>query len=236
MSTPLDNVSTHHANMEEELEELIGSVRTRENGDALRELVTFLREEIVPHATGEEKHLYPEANELIREHGQNPTTTMSIDHEWIESTIENVTKRLEQHEGKDGGLPQELIDRLLQLKGVLSLHLDKEEEAFIPLLRAHLSEDEQQAIIDGLHEAYESEEPEELDVRDLPPRQRHKKIFNRYENLAGGSSFVLVNDHDPEPLYHQFEAEKGDEFYWSYRQKGPDAWKIEIGKQETRNE
>ncbi|EMA27822.1 DUF2249 domain-containing protein [Haloarcula japonica] len=74
---------------------------------------------------------------------------------------------------------------------------------------------------------------EELDVRDLPPAQRHEQIFEAYAELDAGSGFVLVNDHDPKPLYHQFEAEAGPEFRWTYRQQDPGEFRVLIGKAET---
>ncbi|SDR25599.1 DUF2249 domain-containing protein [Natronobacterium texcoconense] len=74
---------------------------------------------------------------------------------------------------------------------------------------------------------------EELDVRDLPPAQRHEKIFDSYADLTGGEGFVLVNDHDPKPLYHQFDAEAGPEFRWEYRKKEPGEFRVLIGKTET---
>ncbi|WP_276259036.1 DUF2249 domain-containing protein [Haloglomus litoreum] len=71
---------------------------------------------------------------------------------------------------------------------------------------------------------------EELDVRDLPPARRHERIFDGYADLEAGTGFVLVNDHDPKPLYHQFEAEAGPEFRWEYRQKEPGEFRVLIGK------
>jgi uncharacterized protein (DUF2249 family) len=81
------------------------------------------------------------------------------------------------------------------------------------------------------HEAVEV--LEELDVRELPPAQRHEQIFAAYDELEGGTGFVLVNDHDPKPLYHQFEAETGPEFRWEYRQKEPGEFRVLIGKTEA---
>lgn len=74
---------------------------------------------------------------------------------------------------------------------------------------------------------------EELDVRDLPPAQRHQQIFEKYAGLQRGEAFVLVNDHDPKPLYHQFEAEAGNEFRWEYRQRDPGEFRVLIGKGEA---
>ncbi|MFB6153626.1 MAG: DUF2249 domain-containing protein [Halodesulfurarchaeum sp.] len=73
---------------------------------------------------------------------------------------------------------------------------------------------------------------DELDVRELPPAQRHRLIFEAYEQLDRGDGFVLVNDHDPKPLYHQFEAEAGPEFRWEYRQREPGEFRVLIGRGE----
>ena len=69
-----------------------------------------------------------------------------------------------------------------------------------------------------------------LDVRLLVPAERHRKIFETYEKLAVGNKFVLVNDHDPKPLYYQLAAEYPKQFSWTYLERGPDVWRVEIGK------
>jgi uncharacterized protein (DUF2249 family) len=63
---------------------------------------------------------------------------------------------------------------------------------------------------------------ENLDVRQLVPRERHSTIFSTWQKLASGKSFVLVNDHDPKPLYYQFDAEHSGEFTWDYLESGPE--------------
>ncbi|MGH8362839.1 MAG: DUF2249 domain-containing protein [Gammaproteobacteria bacterium] len=69
-----------------------------------------------------------------------------------------------------------------------------------------------------------------LDVRSLIPMERHRKIFETYDHLRTGDRFVLVNDHDPKPLYYQFEAEHTGKFSWKYLEQGPTAWRVEIGR------
>jgi uncharacterized protein (DUF2249 family) len=69
-----------------------------------------------------------------------------------------------------------------------------------------------------------------LDVRTLIPRERHPLIFQTFRNLAAGEEFLLVNDHDPKPLYYQFQAELGEPFQWEYLESGPEVWKVRIGK------
>ena len=73
-------------------------------------------------------------------------------------------------------------------------------------------------------------EGEVLDVRTLAPRDRHTTIFNMFDSLAPGNAFVLVNDHDPKPLYYQFQAEHPQQFSWDYLEEGPEVWRVRIGK------
>ena len=68
----------------------------------------------------------------------------------------------------------------------------------------------------------------ELDVREIAPRVRHPLIFSTFDELKSGESFVLVNDHDPKPLYYQFEAERHDQFRWEYLAAGPEEWHVRI--------
>ncbi len=69
-----------------------------------------------------------------------------------------------------------------------------------------------------------------LDVREIPPRQRHTLIFQMFIELPAGGAFTLVNDHDPKPLYYQFNFEKAGQFTWEYEEEGPEVWRVRIGK------
>ena len=69
-----------------------------------------------------------------------------------------------------------------------------------------------------------------LDVRAIVPRERHPLILGRFGGLHPGDSFVLINDHDPRPLYYQFQAELTGQFTWEYLASGPEVWKVRIGK------
>jgi uncharacterized protein (DUF2249 family) len=69
-----------------------------------------------------------------------------------------------------------------------------------------------------------------LDVRDEPPARRHELIFDTYDGLQPGEAFVLVNDHDPKPLWYQFEAEHKGAYSWDYLEQGPEAWRVRIGR------
>jgi uncharacterized protein (DUF2249 family) len=69
-----------------------------------------------------------------------------------------------------------------------------------------------------------------VDVRSLAPAQRHARIFDLVNELTPGGRFILVNDHDPKPLYYQLEAEHPNQFSWAYLERGPERWRVEIGK------
>lgn len=69
---------------------------------------------------------------------------------------------------------------------------------------------------------------EVLDLRPMPPRERHATIFQKWDNLKPGETLKIINDHDPKPLRYQFEAERKDKFEWEYEQQGPEDWIVKI--------
>lgn len=69
-----------------------------------------------------------------------------------------------------------------------------------------------------------------VDVRQVPPPQRHPLIFQTFEGLQPGETFILINDHDPKPLYYQFKFEREGQFTWDYLEQGPEAWRVQVGK------
>ena len=70
----------------------------------------------------------------------------------------------------------------------------------------------------------------ELNVINIAPRERHPLIFSAFDSLQSGEAFVLVNDHDPKPLYYQFLHEREGLFAWEYLEEGPEQWKVKISK------
>lgn len=69
-----------------------------------------------------------------------------------------------------------------------------------------------------------------LDVTVIEPKLKHPTIFQKFDALEKGDSFVIHNDHDPKPLYYQLLAERGNTFTWQYLEEGPEWWKVQIGK------
>jgi uncharacterized protein (DUF2249 family) len=72
-----------------------------------------------------------------------------------------------------------------------------------------------------------------VDLRRLEPRFRHAHIFSAFATLDVGSAIELVNDHDPRPLYAQFQSQWPDRFAWNYLEEGPSTWRVAITKVPT---
>lgn len=74
------------------------------------------------------------------------------------------------------------------------------------------------------------EQIETLDLRQMPPFQRHEKIFQTWDTLKPGEVLKIINDHDPKPLWYQFEVEYKGKYEWKYEQNGPKDWIVNIKK------
>ncbi|HVK91334.1 MAG TPA: DUF2249 domain-containing protein [Mycoplana sp.] len=72
-----------------------------------------------------------------------------------------------------------------------------------------------------------------IDVRTVPPRERHPKIFGMLGALQPGGSMLITSDHDPRPLHYQLETNFPGQFGWDYLQEGPEVWRVEIARLEN---
>jgi uncharacterized protein (DUF2249 family) len=71
---------------------------------------------------------------------------------------------------------------------------------------------------------------DELDVRQIPKSQRHPMIFDRFDALRVGESFVLVNSHDPIHLREEFARDRHGMYEWRYLEssQAEKLWRIRI--------
>ena len=69
-----------------------------------------------------------------------------------------------------------------------------------------------------------------LDVRDIPCSIKHGLILQTFQDLEVGQHFILVNGHDPVPLYYQFSAEWPDTFTWEHLLKQPEEVRVKVTK------
>ena len=70
----------------------------------------------------------------------------------------------------------------------------------------------------------------QVDVRTIHPRERHPLLFRTFDELESGQAFELINDHDPKPLYYQFQAERSGQIDWTYLEEGPERWRGKVSK------
>jgi uncharacterized protein (DUF2249 family) len=69
-----------------------------------------------------------------------------------------------------------------------------------------------------------------MDVRPIPCSIKHGLIIQTWLALPTGDHFVLLNDHDPVPLYYQFAAQWPGTFTWEHLVKGPEEFRVKITK------
>ena len=67
-----------------------------------------------------------------------------------------------------------------------------------------------------------------LDARLIPCAGKHELIFRRWSALAVGESFVLFNDHRPEPLRQQFAQHVPDCFDWREAESPSDGYAVRL--------
>jgi len=74
-----------------------------------------------------------------------------------------------------------------------------------------------------------------LDVRDIPPVNRHGRIHEEFDGMEPGETLTIVNDHEPKPLYYEMAAEVPafDEERYEVRQEAADEFVAEFPKVEA---
>ena len=75
-----------------------------------------------------------------------------------------------------------------------------------------------------------------MDVRPIHCSIKHGLIIRTWLDLPVGDHFILLNDHDPVPLYYQFAAEWPGAFTWEHLVKNPAECRVKITKLKTLTE
>ena len=122
---------------------LADSIDTAPAADLTRELrsmVRFLEEGLLAHALAEDSVLYPAV--AVAMGSSQATATMSRDHLEIArlvAQLRHLSERFRQQPTKR--LRRDVRRLLYELAAIVSLHLDKEEEIYLPLLDTYLTEE-----------------------------------------------------------------------------------------------
>jgi uncharacterized protein (DUF2249 family) len=69
-----------------------------------------------------------------------------------------------------------------------------------------------------------------MDVRPIPCSVKHGLIIKTWLELPLHDHFILLNDHDPVPLYYQFSAQWPGTFSWQHLVKTNDEVRVKITK------
>jgi uncharacterized protein (DUF2249 family) len=233
----VSEIINHHLELQTALsarvEDVVAAARTDQSqGSALAALNVLLAHDIVPHARAEEDVLYAAAT--ARE--LRPLVSgMLFEHETL------LTLAVEL------GSARSAVDAAGIARAIREIfvgHVRRENELLIPALAADPNVD-LVTLLPAMEERFTAyREPSrllqtagpiptgpdhELDVRNEAPATRHELIFQTYAATPVGEAFVLINDHDPKPLYYQFQAEETDKFDWNYLESGPKVWRVRIG-------
>lgn len=151
-----------HVNRLGDLAAESASLSEQELRDRLTQVLQFLREGLLPHASEEEVSVYPAAEKLLRAAG-GATRTMSIDHRFVGELVDRLEgvagSRLSESE-------REHLRRLLYgLQTLLEVHFAKENEAYVPLLN-RLSPPERRQLYERLtgggHPHQHNHQPKEV--------------------------------------------------------------------------
>lgn len=75
---------------------------------------------------------------------------------------------------------------------------------------------------------------EPVDLRDLPPDERHAAVFKVFEQLDPGETLTLINDYNPRPLLRQMEGsvKAFDAEGYSVEQEGEHRFVVELPKRQ----
>lgn len=120
--------------------------------DDLDRALHFLERDLLPHAAAEDAVLYPAVARLLG--SPAATDTMRRDHEEIRHLV--TVLRRHRQEFESGVLPaawREIRGVLYGLHAVVTLHVAKEEELYLPLVERSLDDDEAHALLEQMHHA-----------------------------------------------------------------------------------
>ncbi len=148
-------IRAHHRELANTLKTQAEALADGQKNASPNTLVEFLEKDLLPHARGEEKSLYPVVDGLVRDHGK-ATATMTIDHEIIGKYIREIketAQTLNSAPEVDRPALRKGLGRLaLKLDALFELHLQKEERVYIPLMEKYLGPEEQQNVLREMHE------------------------------------------------------------------------------------
>ncbi|HDZ27137.1 hypothetical protein LCGC14_0943040 [marine sediment metagenome] len=242
---PVHTLMEEHQIIQENLKELsslVEGLRGKNSFKSLGEDLEKLREiahhlvEAESHHQREEDVLFPalESHDIVE-----PPQIMKMDHEEFRKRKKELYKLAHNPDDYEFKAFKEKVIELgeyltLELEG----HIFKEDNILYQIALQVLSPEEWEEVkreCDKMgyccftpEDVTKGEGIVELDLRSIPPFERHVKIFQSWESLEQGQALRIINDHDPKPLHYQFKAEEKGKYEWEYEQEGPKDWIVKI--------
>ena len=230
-----EKVEEHHAQMAGRLALLTGDVlrtaRTDRAETARQALLSWLRDELVPHAGAEEETLYPAAARIAE--ARLLVEAMLEEHVLIHRLVADLERAQD---------PVEAAGFARALETLFGSHLAKENDQLIPTLVASPTCSVAE-MLTGMHEllgghgghacacgGHDDAGLPELDVRTIPHAIRHATVFGALDGLRPGAGLLLAADHDPLPLLAQLEQRAPGVFTVDYRESGRAVWSLELAR------
>ena len=217
----------------DELDEIIDELDTMEDFDDLGEYLDRLKDisrhllDAESHHNREEEALFP----AVEKKGlTGPTEVMREEHDDYLEKKKALGKLIENRDDIDF---EEFVQKLKRLGTYLvegmNNHIYKENNILYPAAGDVLAEEEWSKIKSTFDEMgytffapveqnqdkdsdSEYEIGEELDLRGVPPSERHPRFFRKFDSLQPGQKLVLLNDHEPKPLFYEMKAEREERF------------------------
>lgn len=232
----INAITNHHVELQSavsaKVENVIAAARVgTPHVVAVAELNALLAADIVPHARAEEDVLYAAATSANL---RSLVAGMTFEHETLLSLAAELAT---------SPTAVDAAGAARAIREIFVGHVRRENELLLPALAADSSVD-LVALLPVMEKRFdEYRNPSRplpmagvalsadgvLDIRNEAPARRHELIFQTFAETPIGGAFILVNDHDPKPLYYQFEAEEAGKFAWEYLESGPKVWRVSIG-------
>jgi iron-sulfur cluster repair protein YtfE (RIC family) len=113
----------------------------------------FLIHHLIPHATAEDRALYPVVGSIMG--APEATATMSRDHVEVGRLTDELAALREALIGEtiDAARARALRRTLYGLYALVKVHFAKEEEVYLPMLDARLAPDEARAVFEAMERA-----------------------------------------------------------------------------------
>jgi iron-sulfur cluster repair protein YtfE (RIC family) len=141
MNQMSDRIVAHHEEILDALDSLSAAVIADAEGSHRFRLTGFLRHRLLRHIHDEERNLYGLVDRLLPNHCMNSTAAMANDHRFVEEQVSRIdaalmADRLENLRGSARHANRAELERLLvELNAVLRLHLQKEKQVYVTVLR-----------------------------------------------------------------------------------------------------